>query len=196
MRLSLAIVSFTLGVLGNTEIRHFRPHVHKHARCLEALSPVVLTSPHTLTEITNISTLESSAAQTAKEHWYCLENLEPHLYELRVSYAATDPSSFNIEIFTEAELKKLVDVDGDLPIALHAKISASYAGVSNIPGLEEKPVPYILALERHVWGVPIQALLLIAVLVAVVAFSLAVVTPRIIAQIDLVLSENKDSKID
>ncbi|KAJ1833003.1 hypothetical protein LPJ63_003085 [Coemansia sp. RSA 2711] len=185
----VAVLLLCATVQANTEIRHFRPTViSNHHRCLDQLSPAVLLAPHTSTEVVKLAALENTDADLSeKAHWYCLRDLEHgHSYELRVSYAATTPSDFNIDIFTGAEMQRLFNASD---LATHAKVTASYAGVSNVPGMENVHIPYIFVLDAHVWGLPTQALKLIAVLAVVIAFSLLFVTPRLVAAINSVLSE-------
>ncbi|KAJ1897980.1 hypothetical protein LPJ66_003037 [Kickxella alabastrina] len=211
------------GVFGNTEIRHFRPpaintdshfHVHqseiKHQLSRLIPGQVLLSSPYTSTGTELIASLQSvNSTRQDRERWYCLADLEPNeSYELRVSYAATTPADFTIEIFTIDQMAKLHGVAVDAfdanplesqgnpntltsgaRLTMYTKVTASYSGVSVVPRMEDRRVPYVFVLEKHVLGLPIQAIKLIAVLVVVIAFSLLWVTPCILAKIKAVLAE-------
>ncbi|KAJ2444910.1 hypothetical protein IWW46_001766 [Coemansia sp. RSA 2440] len=188
-------------VLGNTEIRHFRPIVDgQKAHCSHKLPATILIAPFTQTDTVTIASLESTKHNRQdKEHWYCLRNLEPGLsHELRISYAATTPSRFIIDIFSSSEVQQLYNLTNEQVLLgqedaaeqiMYARVTVSYAGASHIQGLENDDIPYIFTLEKHILGLPVQALWLIAVIVAVVALSLLVVTPKLQAVINSVLSE-------
>ncbi|KAJ2083998.1 hypothetical protein H4R24_000344 [Coemansia sp. RSA 988] len=202
-------------VRGNTEIRHFRPNAvdsalyptqRIQASIAKHLSASkVLSGPYTKTDIESIYPIESKKSDSRyKAQWYQLLNLEPgSSYELRISYAASMPSNFEISLYSVSEVAQLLNlipdeapVDELKPkqqeneIIMYARVTSSYAGVSYIPGMEDQPVPYIFVLEKHVLGLPLQAFKLVGVLVVVIAIGLFVVTPRILTSIDAALADS------
>ncbi|KAJ2728620.1 hypothetical protein IW152_005918 [Coemansia sp. BCRC 34962] len=198
-------------VAANTCIRHFSLAAkHKSPDALAlglitALTPggfSVLSAPYTLAPTATISTQQSSNASRAeKEQWYYLDNLRLGVsYELRISNAAATGVDFGIELYSTDDVLRLHDkptssvelsskVDGKL--AIFAKVTASYAGYSTWPSVENWPVDYVIVLEKHVAGLPLQALKLIAVLVPVVLVGLFVATPRLITMINTVVAEEQ-----
>ncbi|KAJ2879700.1 hypothetical protein H4R27_005150 [Coemansia aciculifera] len=211
--LLLAIVTLMClcrNVTANTCIRHFSPSAaHKSPDdhtlgLITALTPggvSVLSAPYILAPIATISTQQSTNASRAdKEQWYRLDNLLLGVsYELRISNAAATGVDFEIELYSADDVLRLhdkpadntelsPDIDGQL--AIYAKVTATYAGYSTWPNVENWPITYAIVLEKHVAGLPVQALKLIAVLVSVVLFGLFVATPRLIAIINSVVAED------
>ncbi|KAJ2506551.1 hypothetical protein IWW47_001529 [Coemansia sp. RSA 2052] len=156
--------------------------------------------------VATISTQQSTNASYAdKENWYRLDNTHQGVsYELRISHAAATGVDFGIALYSGDDVLRLfsknfgsavankrpaLEVGGQL--AVYAKVTASYAGYSTRTGVENWPVAYIIVLEKHIAGLPAQALKLIATLVAVVLVGLFVATPRIIARINAVAAEER-----
>ncbi|KAJ2805454.1 hypothetical protein H4R21_001250 [Coemansia helicoidea] len=170
---------------------------------IAALLPnhTVLAAPYTSSGIESIYAAESTTASSdAKTRWFRLQGLNPeHSYELRISYAATTPSDFDITLYSVAELLTAhgVEPGGELGpqgetsavVDMYAKVTALYAGYSHIAGMENVQVPFIIVLERRILGASVQVFKLVAVLVVVVALSLFVVTPRILAEVDKSLAD-------
>ncbi|PIA18278.1 hypothetical protein COEREDRAFT_79785 [Coemansia reversa NRRL 1564] len=206
-------------VCANTEIRHFRlddadsdlyPTQEIQALVAKKLTASkLLAGPYEKTEIESIYAVESKKYDSKyKEKWYQLSNIQPGCsYELRISYAASMPSNFEITLYTVSQVARIFNIIQDKAtmdaqeskqqgrkIIMYAKVTSSYVGISHIPGMEDQAVPYILVLEKHVLGLPVQALKLVGVLVIVIAISLLVVTPRILAKIDNVLAESPPYK--
>ncbi|KAJ2029245.1 hypothetical protein IWW57_001801 [Coemansia sp. S610] len=212
--LLLAVATLLLlcrNAAANTCIRHFAPtakHKSPDALALDliaALTPggfSMLSAPYTLAPAATISTQQSSNASRAeKEQWYYLDNLGLGVsYELRISNAAATGVDFEIELYSADDVLRLHNkpagsaelsskVEGKL--AIFSKVTASYAGHSTWPSVENWPVAYVIVLEKHVAGLPLQALKLIAVLVPVVLAGLFVATPRLIAMINAVVAEEQ-----
>ncbi|KAJ2700106.1 hypothetical protein FB645_005113 [Coemansia sp. IMI 203386] len=147
-----------------------------------------------------------------REKWYCLQNLfANHSYEVRVSYAATTPADFHIELYTLENMASIYNVsfggngsvgkhvygaqDNRL-VTMYARVSAVYSGMSTAAAnMENHRIPYRFVLEKHVLGLPYQALKLIAAIVAVLVVSFAVVVPRLLTALNAVIAEtNQKSK--
>ncbi|KAJ2824432.1 hypothetical protein FBU31_003997 [Coemansia sp. 'formosensis'] len=193
----------------NTCIKHFSPtaeHKSPDGHTLDLITTLtpggfsVLTAPYTLAPIATISTQQSTNASRAdKEQWYRLDNLQLGVsYELRISNAAATGVDFDIELYSADDILRLHNkpIDNtELPpgvggyLAIYAKVTALYGGYSTWPDVRDWPVTYAIALEKHVAGLPVQALKLIGVLVSVVLVGLFVVTPRLIATINAVVAE-------
>ncbi|KAI9499908.1 hypothetical protein BX070DRAFT_255623 [Coemansia spiralis] len=175
-------------VFANTEIRHFTPTDESSEtasisqlsrdKIVAALVPSLksLTGPYETIEFEKLAYLQSTnTTATDRENWYALRNLENgRRYEIRVSYAATTPSDFQLTLFTFGDLlntygKSIKEAavsagvqnmetsehqEGLANVAMYVKVAALYAGVSTMPGLENQLVPYVLTLEKHVYGLP------------------------------------------
>ncbi|KAJ2256033.1 hypothetical protein GGI13_001342 [Coemansia sp. RSA 455] len=198
-------------VTANTCIRHFSPsaaHKSPDGHTLDlitALTPggvAVLSAPYMLAPIAMISTQQSTNASRAdKEQWYRLDTLQLGVsYELRISNAAATGVDFEIELYTADDVLRLHNKPTDNTelssetkgrLAVYAKVTASYAGYSTWSDVENWPISYVIVLEKHVAGLPVQALKLIAVLVLVVLFGLLVATPRLISKINSVVAEER-----
>ncbi|KAJ2617913.1 hypothetical protein EV177_000290 [Coemansia sp. RSA 1804] len=222
--LFLALLTLCSLAYANTEIKHFRPArqtpedllVSQAERnvLVSTLVPSMMTSlagPYTTIEFETVSYQQSINPEN-KERWYCLSNLvQGKSYELRVSYAATTPSDFELTLFSFSELMahfgKPLDLEMD-PAAhkrlegsetthyttttvMYARIRALYTGFSAVPGMENQAVPYMLTLEKHVLGLPVQALWLVAVLLVVVPASIYIVSPWILSICDGLVAEEK-----
>ncbi|KAJ1663910.1 hypothetical protein GGF38_003149, partial [Coemansia sp. RSA 25] len=176
---------------------------------ISALTPgglSVLSAPYMSAPVATISTQQSTNASYAdKENWYRLDNTHQGAsYELRISNAAATGVDFGIVLYSSDDVFRLfnktfgsavadkrpaLEVGGQL--AVYAKVTASYAGYSTRTDVENWPVAYIIVLEKHVAGLPAQALKLIATLVVVVLVGLFVATPRIVARINAVAAEER-----
>ncbi|KAJ2159087.1 hypothetical protein GGF46_003288 [Coemansia sp. RSA 552] len=124
MRLFMLLVTLLCGlVAGNTEIRHFRPNGDATAQPIDkagqqqqlsALIPnhTTLTAPYTSTGVEVIHALESADhGSEEKERWYVLRGLDAgHSYELRVSYAASTPSDFYIDLYSVSGFARLHNI--------------------------------------------------------------------------------------
>ncbi|KAJ1734239.1 hypothetical protein LPJ61_001178 [Coemansia biformis] len=218
MGLALLLLALVLAacanVRGNTEVRRFRldldTPMHQSPllqRRIDGVLPnqTALAAPFTTSGIEAIYAAESTTASSEdRVRWYRLQGLEPgRSYELRVSYAATPPSSFDIALYSVLEVLRLFNaapgreetphMQDSAPRAeldMYAKVTVSYTGHSHIVDMENRQVRYIIALERHVLGLPVRAYKLVGALVVVVIFSLLVVAPRILAAADAVLAED------
>ncbi|KAJ2656612.1 hypothetical protein IWW48_004922 [Coemansia sp. RSA 1200] len=227
--LFLALLALCSLAYANTEIKHFRPARQTPEELLlsqaernalaSTLVPSMMTSlagPYTTIEFETISYQQNINSEN-KERWYCLSNLvHDKSYELRVSYAATTPSDFELTLFSFSELMahfgKPLDLDMDsaaqkrlegskprhhaetthsTTTVMYARIRAMYTGFSAVPGMENQAVPYMLTLEKHVLGLPAQALWLVAVLLVVVPASIYIVSPWILSICDGLIAEEK-----
>ncbi|RKP39509.1 hypothetical protein BJ085DRAFT_37352 [Dimargaris cristalligena] len=140
----------------------------------------------------------------ALEHWYILAHLAPgRSYEARVSYPASSPTDFKMEI---VELDQFSDY---LPLATPQEIVASstqsdppasddpasslagrpdgvtrflrvralYAGFSHIQDRDKQPVYYNIVLEQLYFYIPYQAYKLAVAIVGAVLFAVFVFNP-------------------
>ncbi|KAJ1861131.1 hypothetical protein LPJ73_001113 [Coemansia sp. RSA 2703] len=218
MRLSYVLSTLIILILGiitasaNTEIKHFVPaaiatdtngqanvDISAVLRELDQkiTTPTIMTAPYTSADMQTIACQQSSNSSISeKEQWYLLENLVAGMsYELRVSYAATTPADFSIEIFTLEQMASMYNLTFFTVVSpMYARVIASYAGLSVVPGLENQRIPYNFVLEKHVFGLPMQALKLIAVILAVVFVTFAWIVPRVLAMIDKALADDLKQK--
>ncbi|KAJ2858640.1 hypothetical protein J3B02_000020 [Coemansia erecta] len=215
-RLFLALLAITSLVQANTEIRHFRPSGYANpainpAEVLQTLASHLpeqtkLTAPYSSTDIQTISSVQSTnSTKRQRENWYLLQNLHiGHSYEVRVSYAATTPSDFLIDLYTldslastfdlslgtKSDRQKAEDIDGT--VAMYARVTAVYSGVSAImDDMQNARIAYRFVLEKHVLGLPYQALKLIAAIIVVLGISFLVVVPRVLEIVNSALIETK-----
>ncbi|KAI8137259.1 hypothetical protein BJV82DRAFT_718352 [Fennellomyces sp. T-0311] len=92
-------------------------------------------------------------------HFYTLDQLQPDSsYELRISYPATSPSDFHLELYPVCN-------DDSRRLLL---IKEEYAGVSNIPGMEHASVTYDIVLENLYLGFLFYQVYKVAAAVAIV----------------------------
>ncbi|KAI8319360.1 hypothetical protein GQ54DRAFT_299390 [Martensiomyces pterosporus] len=192
-------------VQGNTEIEHFTPdaaRIHAEPSAVTsiaaALNMSLLHAPYTSIESVSLATLESSHPAEDQVNWYCLKDIDPRSsYEIRISYAATEPANYSISLFYAQDVLAMHNItaqeeggsSGQMQRIMYAKVNVSYAGVSNRRSVQNMRVLYNIVLEKHVAGLPIQALKLIVVIVTVAVSSVLVVAPRVMAIIDEVLEE-------
>ncbi|CAB4394237.1 unnamed protein product [Rhizophagus irregularis] len=141
---------------------------------------VTLTPPYTIQRyeriVPFINADEITQNKTGqKEKWYILDGLEEgNTYETRVSYAATSPTTFVLEIMGFEEALNIFKKRQNLEITQSnsqqiittkklLRVSAKYEGVSNIPGREFRPIIYNIVLETLTYGVPRVAFKLILI---------------------------------
>ncbi|KAJ2896337.1 hypothetical protein GGI21_003871 [Coemansia aciculifera] len=203
---------------GNTCIRHFSPtteHQSPGRHTLDQISALlpgglsVLSAPYTSSPIATISTYQSTNASRAdKENWYLLDDtLLGASYELRISNAAATGVDFDIVLYSASDVIQLLNetaiaavadkkrlFGAAVQIAVYAKVTASYTGHSTWPDVANRPATYIIVLEKHVFGLPVQALKLIAVLAVAIMAGLFVVTPRLVAKLNSVAVEEEKPK--
>nr|CAG8483592.1 5462_t:CDS:2 [Entrophospora candida] len=127
-----------------------------------------------------------------KEKWYVLDELEKdYTYETRVSYAATSPTDFILEIISLEDAARIIKARKGLnylesnpnQITITNKrflrVRAIYTGVSNVPQKESKPVIYNIVLETLTFGVPRVAFKLALVLGIAVGVGYYIFIPKI-----------------
>ncbi|KAJ1954537.1 hypothetical protein EC988_002378 [Linderina pennispora] len=210
MRLSSALFTLSLslaGVWANTEIVHFTyPVSHQQTGMLIAdmqakLRPKTLTSPHDTLDMEVIAPEQSS--RTDKEKWYLLSSLEGgSSYELRLSYAATSPTEYQVSVFsldevvvmynlTQAQVTPAGKVQS---AAMLARVTARHAGVSvhAVPDLDL--TQFNIALDKLVLGVPAQAFRLVLIILVVVLFSIFWAVPKAVSAIDAIV--NNENSLD
>ncbi|KAJ1663773.1 hypothetical protein IW140_004525 [Coemansia sp. RSA 1813] len=225
-RILVLLAAFCSLACANTEIRHFKPtrepttikstetsltQAGKDAIAVSLVPNLTpLTGPYETVEFEKIA-YQQSTNSTNKERWYSLRDLAyGKTYELRVSYAATTPSDFEITLFSFDELLahygkppseiNRITMSGSATnseemqstyTVMYSRVTALYSGVSTVPGLENQQVSYMLTLEKHVLGLPVQALWLILVLVVVIFAAIFIVAPRVLSTIDGIIEEEK-----
>ncbi|CAG8477742.1 9554_t:CDS:2 [Ambispora gerdemannii] len=129
----------------------------------------------------NNQNVNAISEKNNKEHWYLLSDLiDGETYETRVSYAASSPTNFVMEIYDFERI---------------------YDGYSYIPGKENQAVIYNIVLETLLFGiVPRVAIKLIALLVFTVVFSYFILVPSIwkflVAIRDLDYQEKQQEQIN
>ncbi|KAJ2001121.1 hypothetical protein H4R26_004297 [Coemansia thaxteri] len=178
---------------------------------------ISLSAPYTSAPVATLAIKQSTnTSQSNKEQWYRLDGLQLGAsYELRISHPAATGIDFEIALYSADGILKLynktaasavANAAASNPVGTHslldivgqpvvyAKVTAYYSGYSNWPDVENWPAAYIIVLEKHVAGLPVQALKLIALLVLIVVTSLGVVTPWLLAKIDKVVAEEYSSK--
>ncbi|CAH1759965.1 11539_t:CDS:2 [Entrophospora sp. SA101] len=128
-----------------------------------------------------------------KEKWYVLDELEKdYTYETRVSYAATSPTDFILEIISLEDAARIIKARKGLDylesnpnqiITITNKrflrVRAIYTGVSNVSQKESKPVIYNIVLETLTFGVPRVAFKLALVLGIAVGVGYYIFIPKI-----------------
>ncbi|CAG8529823.1 388_t:CDS:2 [Paraglomus occultum] len=135
----------------------------------------------------------SSVLQSGdKERWYILDELDQrHTYEARISYAASSPTEFVMDILGIEETAAILKERGVLEeLADHKdakvnttrrvlRVRAIYAGVSIVPGRESQAIKYNIVLETLTYGIPYVAIKLVIVLVAIIGVSLFLIVPSV-----------------
>ncbi|RIA96880.1 hypothetical protein C1645_814719 [Glomus cerebriforme] len=125
-----------------------------------------------------------------KEKWYILDGLEEgNTYEARVSYAATSPTTFVLEIMGFEEAANIFKRRKNLEITQSnsqqiitttkklLRVKAIYEGVSNVPGRESRPIIYNIVLETLTYGVPRVAFKLILTLALILGVGYFICVP-------------------
>ncbi|PKK72369.1 hypothetical protein RhiirC2_742921, partial [Rhizophagus irregularis] len=155
---------------------------------------VTLTPPYTIQRyeriVPFINADEITQNKTGqKEKWYILDGLEEgNTYETRVSYAATSPTTFVLEIMGFEEALNIFKKRQNLEITQSnsqqiittkklLRVSAKYEGVSNIPGREFRPIIYNIVLETLTYGVPRVAFKLILMLALILGIGYFICVP-------------------
>ncbi|GES74286.1 hypothetical protein GLOIN_2v1699025 [Rhizophagus clarus] len=145
---------------------------------------VTLTPPYTIQRyewiVPFINADEFTQNKTGqKEKWYILDGLEEgNTYETRVSYAATSPTTFILEIMGFEEAVNIFKKRQNLEITQSfTRPSAKYEGVSNIPGREFRPIRYNIVLETLTFGVPRVAFKLILTLALILGVGYFICVP-------------------
>ncbi|CAG8566835.1 3391_t:CDS:2 [Paraglomus brasilianum] len=136
--------------------------------------------------------ISSFSQSEDKERWYILDELEQgHTYEARVSYAASSPTEFVMEILGMEETATILKERGVLEeLADHKdakvnttrrvlRVRAIYAGVSIVPGRESQAIKYNIVLETLTYGIPYVAIKLVIVLIAIIGVSLFLIVPSV-----------------
>ncbi|GBC03213.1 hypothetical protein RclHR1_05010013 [Rhizophagus clarus] len=156
---------------------------------------VTLTPPYTIQRyewiVPFINADEFTQNKTGqKEKWYILDGLEEgNTYETRVSYAATSPTTFILEIMGFEEAVNIFKKRQNLEITQSnsqkimtttkklLRVRAKYEGVSNIPGREFRPIRYNIVLETLTFGVPRVAFKLILTLALILGVGYFICVP-------------------
>ncbi|KAJ1979869.1 hypothetical protein H4R35_001350 [Dimargaris xerosporica] len=136
-----------------------------------------------------LQTSQLEAAQwLPAEQWYVLAKLDPaRLYEVRVSYPASQPFDFELELFSPHLVLEQLNVTLPLPpedstqasitATQFLRVRALYAGVSHLPNREKQPVAFNIVLEQLYFYIPFQAYKLVLVILLVVGFAVFVANP-------------------
>ncbi|CAG8457533.1 4871_t:CDS:2 [Acaulospora colombiana] len=156
---------------------------------------LTLTPPYTIQRyerVTPFRNLEefSNALTGEKENWYILDGLEEgNTYEARVSYSATSPTTFVLEIMgVEDAARTLRKSPQDHEPTSESRVSttkklirvrAIHAGVSIIPGRDIQPVAYNIVLETLTYGIPHVAFKLILFLGVTMGVAYFIFVPKI-----------------
>ncbi|RHZ79644.1 hypothetical protein Glove_143g22 [Diversispora epigaea] len=143
-----------------------------------------------------------------KENWYILDGLEGgHTYEARISYAATSPSIFILEIMGLEEAARILNKQKGLQnngsnfepqekvstTKKLVRVRAIHEGVSVIPGKDSQPVIYNIVLETLLFGVPRVAFKLILVLGVVMGLIYFILVPMIYKSLQkVIVGDEKD----
>ncbi|KAI8579163.1 hypothetical protein K450DRAFT_243069 [Umbelopsis ramanniana AG] len=147
------------------------------------------------------------------QRWYRVRGLiEGGGYEARISYPATSPTDFSLELLNHTQLynilsdplkygssnadgfKDFIDTDTetnnnpddlDSEIWMFLLVEGNYTGISIVEGVEFRPVKYNIALEQlHMGFIPNQAYKLAISLLLVIGLGSFVVAPKFYAHIE------------
>ncbi|KAJ1966540.1 hypothetical protein IWQ62_002410 [Dispira parvispora] len=140
------------------------------------------------------------------ERWYVLTDLEVgERYEARVSYPATAPTDFLLDVFEPKEMLHVLNVslptyesssfealqtDSAISSSSTAirflRVRALYAGVSHLPNREKQPLQYNIVLELVYFYIPFQSYKLVVVILLTILFAVFIFNPvakRVIVRI-------------
>ncbi|CAI2186788.1 18205_t:CDS:2 [Funneliformis geosporum] len=175
-------------------------------------SLLTLTPPYTIKRYEQIVPFKSvdefsQDKSGEKEKWYILDDLEEgKTYETRVSYAATSPTTFVLEImgFEEAanifEKRKNLEIpqSNSQPILTTTKkllrVRAIYEGVSIIPGRESRPIIYNIVLETLTYGVPRVAFKLVLTLALILGIGYYICVPMFYSSLQKLIKVAENNK--
>jgi len=118
---------------------------------------------------------------------YALETTEGQEYEIKVSYKATTPSQFHLQVIPEGRrMRRILNTEKTFVKGLNGKqqyvqVEMQIDGISyTIPNLHERVTKFDILLEPLVLGaIPQSTLPLIGVILVLLAFMVLVVYPRV-----------------
>ncbi|KAJ1657797.1 hypothetical protein IWQ61_002854 [Dispira simplex] len=131
------------------------------------------------------------------ERWYVLADLTVgQRYEARVSYPASTPTDFLLDVFEPKEMLHVLNIslptyesssfeesqtDNTISSAATAikflRIRALYAGVSHLPHREKQPLQYNIVLEVVYFYIPFQSYKLVIIIVLTILFAVFIFNP-------------------
>ncbi|CAG8658295.1 2702_t:CDS:2 [Acaulospora morrowiae] len=174
-----------------------------HKGLVTLISPYAIQRYERIVPFRNIEEF-SDALTGEKENWYVIDGLEEgSTYEARISYAATSPTTFVLEImgFEDAAriLRKrnvLQDHESTSELRVFTtkkliRVRAIYDGVSITPNRDSQVIIYNIVLENLIYGIPRVAFKLIFLLGVTMGAAYFLFVPKIYNALRKVVEEKE-----